>query len=70
MVRAPLAKGDDGSANRYPDRTPVWDGYPVSVAHERHVLSGVAHADCTECVPAALIVATPERFDPPCGADS
>ncbi len=40
------------------------------INHRRHALSGVAHADCRECVPAVLIAETPERFDPPCGADS
>lgn len=33
-ARKPLATGDDGSGNRYPDRTPVWDGYPPELTVE------------------------------------
>lgn len=76
MPRPPLAKGDDGSGNRYPVRHLPEEmfsdkfcdtGHPS--AHDRHILSGVAHADCRECVPAALIAETPERFDHPCEGD-
>lgn len=33
MVRTPLSKGDDGSANRYPARTIVWDDAEPVVGH-------------------------------------
>lgn len=56
MTRAPLAKGDDGSSNRYPVR-------------HNHVITGLAYSDCPACVPAALQVPTPERFDPSCEGD-
>jgi len=63
MARAPLAKGDDGSSNRYPVRS------PLAKQHAAHISSGIPNVYCHECVPAALIAETPERFDPPCEGD-
>lgn len=59
--RAPLAKGDDGSSNRYPARHLC----PVCFIHH-----GPFCPRNTEDVPAALIASTPERLDPPCGGDN
>lgn len=64
MTRAPLARGDDGSGNRYPRRS-------FAVCNT----CGLQHHPALACpgnpddVPAALIVPTPERFDPPCEGD-
>lgn len=66
--RKPLKPGDDGSGNRYPVREEA-AYFAARFPHASHVLSGVAHADCSECVPASLQVPTPERHEPPCLAD-
>lgn len=57
-------EGDDGSGNRYPDRSPVYTGYPYGLEdeHRAGMHEGTASVVCFLCVPASLIAETPERL--------